>query len=61
MFSTTRGAKYLRVLCLYQEVSLCLVSQVTLRSSTLVSSIDPPAKSHVFPSHHILPKSGVQL
>ena len=38
--STTRGAKCLRTLCSYQELSLCLVSQVTLRSSTFASSID---------------------
>ena len=37
--STTRGAKCLRTLCSYQEVSLCLVSQVTydLVPSRLVS------------------------
>ena len=56
-----RGAKCLCTLCSYQEVSLCLVSQVTLRSSTFASSIVCLAKSHV--SHHIthLPKSGVRL
>ena len=48
---TTRGAKCLCVLCSHQEVSLCLVSQVTLRSSTLASSIVCLAKSHTF--HHI--------
>ena len=58
---TTRGAKCLRTLCSHQEVSLCLVSQVTLRSSTFASSIVCLAKSHV--SHHIthLPKSGIRL
>ena len=56
VFITTRGAKCLRALCSYQEVSLCLVSQVTLRSSTFASSIDNLAKSHAF--YHIthLPK-----
>ena len=38
-------------MCSCQEVSLCLVSQVTLRSSTSASSIDCLAKSHAF--HHI--------
>ena len=47
MFTTTRGAKCLRTLCSYQEVSLCLVSQVTLRSSTFASSIVCLAKSHL--------------
>ena len=56
-----KGAKCLHTLCSYQAVSLCLVSQVTLRSSTVVSSIVCLAKSHAF--HHIphLPKSGVRL
>ena len=56
-----KGAKCLRTLCSYHGVSLCLVSQVTLRSSTFVSSIVRFAKSHTF--HHIphLPKSGVRL
>ena len=44
---TTRGAKCLRTLCSYQEVSLCLISQVTLRSSTSASSIVCLAKSHL--------------
>ena len=44
---TTRRAKCLRTLCSYQEVSLCLVSQVTLRSSTFASSIVCLAKSHL--------------
>ena len=56
-----KGAKCLHTLCSYQEVSLCLVSQVTLRSSTFVSSIDSLAKSHAFPTSHILPKSGIWL
>ena len=61
VFTTTRGAKCLRTLCSYQEVSLCLISQVTLRSSTFASSIACLAKSHA--SYHIthLPKSGVRL
>ena len=42
-----QGAKCLRTLCSYQEVSLCLVSQVTLRSSTFASSIVCLAKSHL--------------
>ena len=57
---TTRGAKRLRTLCLYQEVSSCLVSRVTLRSSTCVSSIEYLAKSHVFRYITHLPKSGVR-
>ena len=54
-------AKCLRTLCSYQEVSLCLVRQVTLRSSTFASSIVCLAKSHT--SHHTthLPKSGIRL
>ena len=44
---TTRGAKCLCTLCSYQEVSLCLVSQVMLRSSTFASSIVCFAKSHL--------------
>ena len=58
---TTRGVKCHHTLYSYQEVSLCVVSQVTLRSSTFASSIVCLAKSHVF--HHIphLPKSGVRL
>ena len=49
---TTRGAKCLRTLCSYHKVSLCLVSQVTLRSSTFASSIEYLAKSHIVPPHH---------
>ena len=45
-----KGVKCLRTLYSYPEVSLCLISQVTLRSSTFVSSIVYLAKSHVF--HH---------
>ena len=51
MSITTRGAKCLRTLCSYHEVSLCLVSQVTSRSSTFASSIEYLAKSLAF--HHI--------
>ena len=58
---TTRGVKCLRTLYSYQEVSLCLVSQVTLRSSTFASSIVYLAKSHVFRYITHLPKSGVRL
>ena len=47
---TTREAKCLRTLCSYQEVSLCLVSQVTYRSSTFASSISCLAKSPTFPT-----------
>ena len=57
---TTRELSTL-VSCACINMSLCLVSQVTLQSSTFASSIDHLAKSHVFPPHHKLPKSGVQL
>ena len=56
-----KGSQVSSSLVLISRVSLCLVSQVTLRSSTFTSSIVCLAKSHVF--HHIphLPKSGVRL
>ena len=47
MLITTRGVKCLRTLYSRPEVSLCLVSQVTLRSSTFASSIVYLAKSHL--------------
>ena len=56
-----KGSQVSSHLVLVSRVSLCLVSQVTLRSSTFASSIGYLAKSHTF--HHIihLPKSGVRL
>ena len=56
-----KGAKCLRTLCSRQESSLCLVSRVTLRSSTFASSIVYLAKSHVSRYITHLPKSGVRL
>ena len=54
VFITTRGAKCLHALCSYQEVSLCLVSQVMLRSSTFASSIDKALLSPTsFTTSHI--------
>ena len=47
VFITTRGAKCIRTLSSSQEVSLCLIGQVTLRSSTFASSIESLAKSHL--------------
>ena len=44
-----KGSQVSLHLVLVSRVSLCLASQVTLRSSTLASSIDCLAKSHTFP------------
>ena len=46
-----KGSQVSSCLALVSEVSLCLVGQVTLRSSTFVSSIESLAKSHA--SFHV--------
>ena len=56
-----KGSQVSSHLVLVSKVSLCLVSQVTLRSSTSASSIVCLAKSHTFRCITHLPKSGVWL